>query len=132
MNLASFSKFAKIQNKMEEEAKLTAGKKVLNGKKENGQKKEFRCEECGRVFPAKQNLGTHMRRYHKTEILVCPVPGCNKTYKHRLDTSYILLIPQVYRISVKICLSLFCLYISYILYHIIISFSIQYEHLETY
>ena len=61
-------------------------KKVLtNGlKKEGVTKKEFRCEECGRNFPAKQNLGTHMRRYHKTEILVCPVPGCNKTYKHRL------------------------------------------------
>ena len=80
MNLATLSKV--IQNKMEEEeAKMTVGKKSVNGK--NGVKKEFRCEECGRIFPAKQNLGTHMRRYHKTEILVCPVPGCNKTYKHR-------------------------------------------------
>jgi hypothetical protein len=49
----------------------------------NGVKREFPCEECGRTFPAKQNLGTHMRRYHKSEILVCPSPGCNKTYKHR-------------------------------------------------
>ena len=82
MNLATLSKV--IQNKMEEEeAKITVGKKAVNGRKENGAKKEFRCEECGRIFPAKQNLGTHMRRYHKTEILVCPVPGCNKTYKHR-------------------------------------------------
>ena len=82
MNLATLSKV--IQNKMEEEeAKITVGKKAVNGRKENGVKKEFRCEECGRIFPAKQNLGTHMRRYHKTEILVCPVPGCNKTYKHR-------------------------------------------------
>ena len=81
MNLATLSKV--IQSKMDEEAKLSNGRKVLNGKKSNGHKKEFRCEECGRTFPAKQNLGTHMRRYHKTEILVCPVPGCNKTYKHR-------------------------------------------------
>ena len=80
MNLATLSKV--IQNKMEEEeARMTVGKKAVNGK--SGAKKEFRCEECGRIFPAKQNLGTHMRRYHKTEILVCPVPGCNKTYKHR-------------------------------------------------
>ena len=86
MNLATLSKV--IQNKMEEEeAKITVGKKAVNGRKENGVKKEFRCEECGRIFPAKQNLGTHMRRYHKTEILVCPVPGCNKTYKHRSERS---------------------------------------------
>lgn len=85
MNLATLTKV--LEKKMEEE-RLTNGhgKKVLtNGlKKEGVTKKEFRCEECGRNFPAKQNLGTHMRRYHKTEILVCPVPGCNKTYKHRL------------------------------------------------
>ena len=84
MNLATLTKV--LEKKMEEE-RLTNGhaKKVLtNGIKKEGVKKEFRCEECGRTFPAKQNLGTHMRRYHKTEILVCPVPGCNKTYKHRL------------------------------------------------
>jgi len=51
----------------------------------NAVKREFPCKECGRTFPAKQNLGTHMRRYHKSEILVCPSPGCNKTYKHRWD-----------------------------------------------
>ena len=76
MNLATLTQV--IQTKMEEEAAIN-GKKSI--RKEN--KKEFRCEECGRTFPAKQNLGTHMRRYHKTEILVCPVAGCNKTYKHR-------------------------------------------------
>ena len=87
MNLATLTKV--LEKKMEEE-RLTNGhgKKVLtNGLKKEGAKKEFRCEECGRTFPAKQNLGTHMRRYHKTEILVCPVPGCNKTYKHRLVLS---------------------------------------------
>ena len=78
MNLATLTQV--IQTKMEEEAAIN-GKKSI--RKENGNKKEFRCEECGRTFPAKQNLGTHMRRYHKTEILVCPVAGCNKTYKHR-------------------------------------------------
>ena len=88
MNFATLSKV--IQVKMEEERQeqqqrsaASNGKKSVNGKRENGLKKEFRCDECGRTFPAKQNLGTHMRRYHKTEILVCPVPGCNKTYKHR-------------------------------------------------
>ena len=82
MNLATLTQV--IQNKMEEEAANGNGAKNLNGiKKTNGIKKEFRCDECGRTFPAKQNLGTHMRRYHKTETLVCPVPGCNKTYKHR-------------------------------------------------
>ena len=88
MNFATLSKV--IQVKMEEERQeqqqrsaASNGKKAVNGKRENGLKKEFRCDECGRTFPAKQNLGTHMRRYHKTEILVCPVPGCNKTYKHR-------------------------------------------------
>ena len=50
---------------------------------ERGREEEFNCDECGKVFQAKQNLNTHMRRYHKTEILVCHWEGCNKTYKHR-------------------------------------------------
>ena len=48
-----------------------------------GVKKEFPCDECGKSFPAKQNLGTHKRRFHKNDTLVCPFPGCLKTYKHR-------------------------------------------------
>ena len=87
MNLATLTQV--IQTKMEEE-NVSNGTKSTNGvKKSNGSKKEFRCDECGRTFPAKQNLGTHMRRYHKTEILVCPVPGCNKTYKHRSDIGFL-------------------------------------------
>ena len=46
----------------------------------SGVKKEFPCIEYGRTFPAKQNLGTYMRRYHKSDILVCPAPGCHKIY----------------------------------------------------
>ena len=84
MNFAALSKVIQVkmeEEKMEERASSN-GKRTVNGKNGIG-KKEFHCDECGRTFPAKQNLGTHMRRYHKTEILVCPVPGCNKTYKHR-------------------------------------------------
>jgi hypothetical protein len=47
--------------------------------------RDFICEHdgCGSVFQAKQNLATHMRRFHKPTTLACPRPGCNKTYKHR-------------------------------------------------
>ena len=82
MNFAALTQV--IQSKMEEERATNGhGKRLVKNGVNGGAKREFRCEECGRTFPAKQNLGTHMRRYHKTEILVCPVPGCNKTYKHR-------------------------------------------------
>jgi hypothetical protein len=47
--------------------------------------RDFICDHagCGSVFQAKQNLATHMRRFHKPTTLACPRPGCNKTYKHR-------------------------------------------------
>ena len=44
---------------------------------------DFPCELCGKVFPAKNNMMTHMRRYHKDGGWTCVLPGCGKTYKHK-------------------------------------------------
>lgn len=74
-----------LENRISEQKAGTMNFTNTDRNGRNGVKREFPCEECGRTFPAKQNLGTHMRRYHKSEILVCPSPGCNKTYKHRWD-----------------------------------------------
>ena len=61
---------------------------TVNGEKEketeSGMEDVFRCEECGRTFSAKQNLGAHIRRSHKNEPHVCPEVGCGKAYKQRL------------------------------------------------
>ena len=68
------------QTKMEDKVVMKENKVI---KKEDEPKKEFRCEECGRNFPAKQNLGAHKRRYHKNTVFTCYFEGCDKTYKQK-------------------------------------------------
>ncbi|XP_071510591.1 uncharacterized protein [Diadema antillarum] len=52
------------------------------------EKREFKCEECGRNFKSASHYRYHMETHKGNKMLKCPVNGCNRSFSWPANLKY--------------------------------------------